>query len=114
MRRGRGGRGGGAGGGMGGRSGGQDMLTQRMDTNKDGKVSRAEWDAFFKKADENGDEMLQPEEIRAAMSGRSMRDDAPKVGADVPKVKAVSAKDGRAVDLSKPGRTTVLVFGSWT
>ena len=108
-------RSGGGRGGMGGRrGGGGDMLTQRMDTNKDGTVSKAEWDAFFKKADQNGDDILQPEELRAAVSGRSMRDDAPKVGADVPKVKAVSAKDGRTVDLSKPKRLTVLVFGSWT
>ena len=116
MRRGQGGRGGmgGRGGGMDGGRGGQNMLTQRMDTDKDGKVSKAEWDACFKKPDENGDEFLQSEELRAAVSGRRLRDDAPKVGADVPKVKAVSAKDGRAVDLSKPRRTTVLVFGSWT
>ncbi len=113
-RGGMGGRGGGMGGGMDGRSGGQNMLTQRMDTNKDGKVSKAEWDAFFKKADENGDEFLQSEELRAAVSGRRLRDNAPKVGDAAPKVRAASASDGRTVDLSKPGRITVLVFGSWT
>ena len=93
---------------------GADMLLRRMDTDGDGAVSKQEWEVFFKQADENGDEILQAEELRAAASGRAMRDDAPKVGDAAPKVSAVSSADGRKVDLGAPKRPTVLVFGSWT
>ena len=94
-----------------GRGGGMSRL---FDADGDGKVTREEWEAFFEKADRNGDGVLQAEELSAAMSGRALRDDAPKVGEAAPKVRARSLKDGRHVDLSKPKRLTVLVFGSWT
>ena len=99
-------------GGRGGRGG--DQLLKRMDANGDGTVSKAEWDAFFASADENGDGLLQPEEWRAALSGRKFNDRAPKKGDPAPAATAADPKRGRLVDLAKPRRTTVLVFGSWT
>ena len=91
-----------------------DRVSKAMDTDKDGKVSKAEWDAFFSKADRNGDGVLQHEELMAALGGRRMVDNAPKVGTPVPRVAAKHAQDGRDVDLGAPKRVTVLVFGSWT
>lgn len=41
-------------------------------------------------------------------------DKAPKVGDTIPKVKAVSLKDQKKIDLSKPEKITVLIFGSHT
>jgi len=105
---------GGRGGGGARGSRGADQLAKRIDTDKDGKVSKQEWEAFFDRADENEDGILQPEELRAALSGRKFHDNAPKVGDPAPAAKAAHAKDGRIVDLAKPRRTTVLVFGSWT
>ena len=113
-RGGQGGQGGFGRGGRGGQGGGLQSMTKRMDGDGDGKVTQEEWDAFFKKADENEDGILQADELRAALTGRSFNDKAPKVGTKIPEVKAISATDGRPVDLSKPSRTTVLVFGSWT
>ena len=46
--------------------------------------------------------------------GKGRPDNAPKVGDLAPKVSAVTVKDGEAVDLSKPEKITVLVFGSHT
>ncbi|MHC4340302.1 MAG: EF-hand domain-containing protein [Planctomycetota bacterium] len=101
-------------GGRQGRGGAPGGTARLFDTDGDGRVTKEEWDAFFKKADKNGDGILQTEELSVAMSGRALRDDAPKVGDEAPKVKAKSLTDGRYVDLSKPKRLTVLVFGSWT
>ena len=41
-------------------------------------------------------------------------DKSPEVGAALPKVSAVTLKDGKTVDLSEPKRHTVLIFGSHT
>jgi hypothetical protein len=103
-------------GGGSGRSmrGGQGVGLERLDADKDGRVSKKEWDAFFEKADENGDGVLQREEWDAAVGGRPVRDDAPKVGDPAPKVKAKLLDTPFEVDLGSPKRTTVLVFGSWT
>ena len=85
-----------------------------VDSDKDGKVSEAEWDAYFKKMDENGDGHLDAGELRAAMMGRSYDDRAPKVGSPAPKVSAVRRADGKTVELTRFAKPTVLVFGSWT
>jgi len=102
------------GGGRRGRGGTPGGMARLFDTDGDGRVTEEEWKAFFTKADKNGDGVLQTEEFSAATSGRAVRDVAPKVGDEAPKAKAKSLKDGRYVDLSKPKRLTVLVFGSWT
>ncbi|NJN14639.1 MAG: hypothetical protein HC813_03205 [Planctomycetes bacterium] len=47
---------------------------QLFDSNGDGKVDAEEWQAFFEKADENGDEVLQQEELSAALRGERYRD----------------------------------------
>ena len=39
---------------------------------------------------------------------------APKVGDSAPKVSAKTLEEGTEIDLTKPERVTVLVFGSWT
>ena len=104
-------------GGRGGAGGGAQMaerMTRRFDGNSDGSVSKAEWSAFFEKADENGDGILDKEELAAALGGRRYNDTAPKVGDAAPKVKAKDAVSGREIDLAAPTRPTVLVFGSWT
>ncbi len=89
-------------------------LESRIDLDRNGQISGDEWAAFFAKADENEDGILQREEWDAATSGRKVRDSAPKVGASTPKVSA-KKQDGRGdVDLSKLKRVTVLVFGSYT
>jgi len=41
-------------------------------------------------------------------------DNAPKVGEAIPKVSAVTLADKKKVDLSKPEKVTVLIFGSHT
>ena len=105
---------GGGGGQRGGERGGMGNMSKRFDTDGDGQVSKQEWDALFKKADENEDGILDNEELMAAMRGRAYNDTAPKVGDVAPKVTAKSTADGRDVDLSNVKRTTVLVFGSWT
>jgi len=87
---------------------------QAIDTDKDGKVTKAEWTAFFEKADKNGDGEVDKDEWTAAATGRQLRDPAPKVGDAAPKVKADSMKTRKPVDLSAPKRTTVLIFGSHT
>jgi Ca2+-binding EF-hand superfamily protein len=97
-----------------GEPGGPVMLLRRLDADHDDRLSRHEWDDFFRKADENGDEILRLEEWRAALRGEPFKDDAPQVGVPAPKVKAKSLKSGRELDLSQPKRTTVLVFGSHT
>jgi Ca2+-binding EF-hand superfamily protein len=101
-------------GGRQGRLGPAAGAVRLFDTDGDGRVTAEEWEAFFATADRNEDGVLQAAELSAAMSGRARKDDAPKLGDKAPKVKAKSLKEGRYVDLSKPKRTTVLVFGSWT
>ncbi len=111
----RGGRGGQGGqGGRDRRGGGGAALAQRMDTDKDGQVSKDEWEAFFEKADVNGDGLVDRKEFEAATSGRAYRDDAPAEGAAIPAVTVKRLSGRGSVDLSKPERTTVLVFGSYT
>lgn len=99
-------------GGMGG--GARGLSFDKLDTDKDGKVSQREWAAFLEKHDENKDSILQKEEWDAAVGGRPMKDDAPKLGARAPKVSAKLIDMSLKVDLSSPKRTTVLIFGSWT
>jgi len=99
-------------GGRRGKPGGR--MTERFDGNEDGKISAEEWTAFFEKADENGDAVLDPDEMSAALAGRRYEDKAPRVGAPVPQVKAKRAGSDEVVDLARAKKTTVLVFGSWT
>ncbi len=103
---------GGRGQGGGGRAGG--LSPTAIDTDKDGKVSQAEWTAWFEKADKNGDGEVDTHEWAAASTGRALRDPAPKVGDAAPKVEVESLKTRKLVDLSAPKRTTVLIFGSHT
>ncbi|MCZ6571923.1 MAG: EF-hand domain-containing protein [Planctomycetota bacterium] len=111
----RGGRGGqGCQGGRDRRGGGGAALAQRMDTDKDGQVSKDEWEAFFEKADVNGDGLVDRKEFESATSGRAYKDDAPAEGAAIPAVTVKRLSGRGSVDLSKPERTTVLVFGSYT
>ena len=49
-----------------------------------------------------------------ALAQRSRVDNAPKVGEAIPKVSAVTLTDKKKVDLSKPEKVTVLIFGSHT
>lgn len=46
--------------------------------------------------------------------GRRGPDNAPKVGDAAPKVEAVKLEGKEKVDLSKPEKVTVLIFGSHT
>ncbi len=112
------GRGGRAGpGGMGARRGpprARGLSLEALDTNEDGAVSKAEWSAFFTKADENEDKLLQKEEWDAAVGGGAIHDPAPKLGAAAPKVSAQVRGLKAKIDLAKPKRVTVLIFGSWT
>lgn len=90
------------------------MFIWGIDANKDEKLSLQEWTDFFKKADENGDNVVEPEEWHAAIRQQPVKDPAPSVGSNAPKVKAKALKSGREVDLSAPRRPTVLIFGSHT
>ncbi len=107
-------RGGGGGMGSGRMGGGGGVNAERVDKNKDGAISADEWQAFFDAADENGDGILQKEEWEAVTSGRRMKDSAPQVGDRAPSVAAKPMGGGAPVDLSKPERVTVLIFGSYT
>ena len=97
-----------------GRNSQDNSLTRSMDADKDGKVSKAEWDAYFKKHDENADGQLDADEMRAAIRGRAYEDRAPKVGSPAPKVTVTAQSDGSNRELAKFTKPTVLVFGSWT
>ncbi|MEE8104900.1 MAG: EF-hand domain-containing protein [Planctomycetota bacterium] len=105
-------------GGGGGAPGGS--LMPAFDADGDGKVSSDEWQAFFKRADKNGDGTVSSDELMQALRGggsgadRRGPDRAPKEGTDAPKVSAAAFKGGAKIDLAKPKRTTVLVFGSYT
>lgn len=103
-------------GGLGGmmRGGPRGLAFEKLDVDKDGQVSQREWAAFMEQADENKDSILQKEEWDAAVGGGPLRDDAPKVGTRAPAVSATMIDLPLKVDLSKPKRTTVLIFGSWT
>ncbi|MDJ0974094.1 MAG: EF-hand domain-containing protein [Planctomycetota bacterium] len=103
---------GGRSGRAGGRSGG--LTPGALDTDRDNKVSKAELDAWFEKADQNGDGFVDAAEWTAALSGRALRDPAPAVGASAPKVKAKRLGKDEHVDLGQVKRITVLIFGSHT
>ena len=110
-----GGRPGGERGGRGGLLPGAGGLAfAQLDLDKDGTVSQREWAAFLEKADENKDAVLQKEEWDAALGGGPLHDAAPRVGSPAPKVSATMIHVPLEVDLSRPKRTTVLIFGSWT
>ncbi|MGJ8697406.1 MAG: hypothetical protein ACSHYF_13905 [Verrucomicrobiaceae bacterium] len=49
-----------------------------------------------------------------AFAQRSRIDNAPKVGDPIPKVSAISLEGQKKIDLSKPEKITVLIFGSHT
>lgn len=103
----------GTGGNFGPPAGGMGLLMQ-LDANGDGKISQKEWSEFFERADENGDEILQPQEWQAATNHERLNDPAPAVGVKAPQVKAKPLGSRRETDLSTPERTTVLIFGSHT
>lgn len=90
------------------------LALEKIDADKNGAISAREWAVFFEKADKNGDKILQKAEWDAAVGGGRVRDDAPKVGTPAPKVQVQMIDLPLKVDLSKPKRTTVLIFGSWT
>ncbi len=48
------------------------------------------------------------------LAQRNRVDNAPKVGEPIPQVSAVAMKGHQKVDLSKPDKVTVLIFGSHT
>ncbi|WP_435895784.1 hypothetical protein [Oceaniferula spumae] len=58
--------------------------------------------------------MLALSLVQAAFAQRHRVDNAPKVGDPIPKVSAVSLVKKEKVDLSKPDKVTVLIFGSHT
>ena len=96
------------------RGGGSDQLKRAADIDKNGTVSKKEWDAYFDKMDENGDGELDDGELRAALTGRRYNDPAPKQGADAPKMTVARRSDGKKVSLQPERKPLVLVFGSWT
>ncbi len=49
-----------------------------------------------------------------AFAQRGRVDNAPKVGDPIPKITAITLADSKKIDLSKPEKITVLVFGSHT
>lgn len=85
-----------------------------VDADKDNRVSKPELDAWFEKADENGDGFVDGPEWAAAVSGRALSDPAPLVGAPAPKVSAARMGRKETVDLGAVERITVLIFGSHT
>lgn len=89
-------------------------LIRRLDAGGDGLISRSEWDDFFSRADANGDDLLEPAELQAALRGRQPPDPAPREGDPAPQVRARKAGTDEWIDLSSPGRLTVLIFGSHT
>ena len=52
--------------------------------------------------------------VSAQRPGRRGGDSAPKPGEAIPEVSVVTLKDKKKVDLSKPEKVTVLIFGSHT
>lgn len=90
------------------------LSPQQLDTNRDNKISAAEWKAFHEKADQNGDGIVDKAEWDATVTGGRLRDKAPSVGSPAPKVSATRMGFDEVVDLAKPKRTTVLIFGSHT
>lgn len=92
-----------------------DVPSFRVDLDRDGKVSAEEWSRFYRTADLNLDGVLEDAELDAALKGLPYPDRAPKAGAAAPAVRAKQAGPaGEPVDLARPKRPTVLVFGSWT
>ncbi|MEW6160585.1 MAG: EF-hand domain-containing protein [Verrucomicrobiota bacterium] len=89
-------------------------LMQRLDQDQDGKISENEWTQFFKNADANRDRVLDQDEWQSGMREGGGKDSAPAVGSKAPKVKAKTLRGDRTVNLAKPKRMTVLIFGSYT
>ena len=94
-------------------------LVREIDEDEDREISESELEAFFARADKNGDMGLDLEEWQALLEGgrRSRggsRGRAPAVGTAVPSVRVKHLKEESWVDLSQPRRTTVLIFGSYT
>ena len=90
------------------------LSPQQVDTNRDNQITAAEWKAFHDKADKNGDGIVDKAEWDAAVSGGKLKDGAPAVGSAAPAVSAKRMGREEVVDLAKPKRTTVLIFGSHT
>ena len=94
----------------------------KSDTNSDGKVSKAEFKGpqrIFTRFDTNKDGVLTKEEVAEARRGGKGGagrgpDNAPKTGDKVPQVSAKKLKGEETVNLGKPKRLTVLIFGSYT
>ncbi len=85
----------------------------RVDADADGFISKKEWQAFFKRADQNHDGMLEADELYAAVRGIKLDGQGPAVGEFGPSVR-VRSSAGEMVDLFDLRRKTVLVFGAWT
>jgi len=110
--------------GMGGGGNPGGFLMPAFDKDGDGKISSEEWQAFFKRADKNNDGTVSSDELMQALRGASSSDRrgqdrrgmdrAPKEETAAPKVSAAAFAGGATIDLAKPKRTTVLVFGSYT
>ncbi len=90
------------------------LSAQRLDTNRDKKISADEWKAFHERSDKNGDGVLDREEWLSAVSGKAVRDGAPSVGSRAPNVSAKRLGSDQVIDLGRPTRFTVLIFGSHT
>ncbi len=91
-----------------------------LDTDGDGDVSLQEWINFYKIADTNRDGKLDVKEWAAAFAQQLNKTRkiykvvARKVGDAAPQVWVAKLDGSGSVDLSKPKRPTVLMFGSYT
>ena len=86
----------------------------RVDTDGNGYVSEQEWIAFYRRADQNGDGVLEREELHASVRGIKLNGLGPAVGELGPSIRVLSQATGARVDLFDLRRKTVLVFGAWT
>lgn len=87
----------------------------RLDLDRDGVVSPDEWRRFRQVADFNRDGIVENVEFDSALRGLPPADSAPRAGDPAPKLKLrTPGRDGKAVDLSRPARPTVLILSSWT
>jgi len=86
-----------------------------LDADRDGVLTLGEWVELFATADRDGDRRLSAAEWKALLDPPSRPGGvAPAAGSAAPAVKAVPLAGGDPIDLARPRRTTVLVFGSWT